>query len=145
MHIIRRKIATNTGTNVCDDHAKLMTHISLGNSVACERHLGFPSRYDGVLFAYFDYLLESFGFKTCKFGGSHGPKIAYSKPAAFSLFVLFLLVLFRLFFFWELSTYPTYGIGYHFEIVSSQVDPDLPKKSSFHALTVTMSQLFSID
>ena len=53
-----REIASNTGTNVCDDHAKLMTHISLGNSVAGERHLGFPSRYVGVLFAYFDYLLE---------------------------------------------------------------------------------------
>ena len=24
-----REIATNTGTNVCDDHTKLMTHISL--------------------------------------------------------------------------------------------------------------------
>ena len=48
-----REIATNAGANVCDDHAKLMTHISLGNSVAGERHLGFPSRYVGVLFAYF--------------------------------------------------------------------------------------------
>ena len=138
MNIIRREIATNTGTNVCDDHAKLMTHISLGNSVAGERHLGFASRYHGVLFAYFDYLLKSFGFKTCKFGESHGPKITSSKPAAFSLFVLFRLF----FFFWELSTYSTYGIGYHLEILSSQVDPALPKKSSFHALTVTMSQLF---
>ena len=32
-------IAANTGANVCDDHAKLMTHISLGNSVAGGRHL----------------------------------------------------------------------------------------------------------
>ena len=94
-----REIATNTGTNVCDDHAKLMSHISLGNSVAGERHLGFPSRYVGVLFAYFDYLLESFGFKTCKFRGSHGSKITSSKPVVFSLFVLFVLVLFRLYFF----------------------------------------------
>ena len=86
----------DTGANVCNDHAKLMTHISLGNSVAGERHLGFPSRYVGVLFAYFDYLLESFGFKTCKFGGSHGSKITSSKPVVFSLFVL---VLFRLCFF----------------------------------------------
>ena len=49
---------------------KLMTHMSLGNSVADERHLSFPSRYVGVLFAYFDYLLELFGFKTSQFGGS---------------------------------------------------------------------------
>ena len=105
----------DTGANVCNDHAKLMTHISLGNSVAGERHLGFPSRYVGVLFAYFDYLLESFGFKTCKFGGSHGSKITSSKPVVFSLFVL---VLFRLcFFFWGLSTYSTCKIGYHFEIL----------------------------
>ena len=61
------EIAANTGTNGCDDHAKLMAHISLGNSVAGEHH---PSRYVVVLFAYFDYLLESFGFKTCQFGGS---------------------------------------------------------------------------
>ena len=89
-----REIATNTGANVCNDHAKLMTHISLGNSVAGERHLGFPSRYGGVLFAYFDYLLESFGFKTCKFGGSRGSKISSKKPVVFSLFVLFNLFLF---------------------------------------------------
>ena len=97
--LLGRETATNTGTNVCDDHAKLMTHISLGNSVAGERHLGFPSRYVGVLFAYFDYLLESFGFKTYKSGGSHGSKITSSKPALFSLFVLFVLVLSRLYFF----------------------------------------------
>ena len=66
----RSEIAPNTGTNGCDDHAKLMTHMSLGNSVAGERHLGFQSRCVGVLFAYFDYLLESFGFKNCQFGGS---------------------------------------------------------------------------
>ena len=52
------EIAANIGTNGCDDHAKLMTHMSLGNSVAGERHLGFPSRYVGVLFTYFDYLLR---------------------------------------------------------------------------------------
>ena len=115
-----REIATNTGTNVCDDHTKLMTHFSLVSYVAGERHLGFPSRYVGVLFAYFDYLLESFGFKTCKFGGSHGSKITSRKPAVFSLFVLFLLVLSRLyFFFWGLSTYSTCEIGYYFEILSS--------------------------
>ena len=44
-----------------------MAHISLGNSVAGERQV---RRYVGVLFAYFDFLLESFGFKTCRFGGS---------------------------------------------------------------------------
>ena len=87
-----REIATNTGANVCNDHAKLMTHIiSLGNSVAGERHLGFSSRYVGVLFAYFDYLLESFGFKTYKFGGSYCSKITSSKPVVSSLFVLFVL------------------------------------------------------
>ena len=42
-----------------------------------------------------------------------------SKPAIFSLFVLFLLVLFHSFFFWGRRTYLTYGIGYHFEILSS--------------------------
>ena len=56
----RSEIAANTGTNGCDDHAKLMTHMSLGDSVAGERHLGFPSRYVGVLFA----------FRTFQFGGS---------------------------------------------------------------------------
>ena len=64
------EIAANTGTNGCDDHAKLMTHMSLGNSVASKRHLSFPSRHVGVVNAYFDYLLESFGFKTSQFGGS---------------------------------------------------------------------------
>ena len=64
------EIAANRGTNGCDDHAKLMTHMSLGNSVASERHLSFPSRYVRVVNAYFDYLLESFGFKTSQFGGS---------------------------------------------------------------------------
>ena len=46
------EMATNIGTNGCDDHAKLMTHMSQGNSVADgERHLGFPTRYVAVLFA----------------------------------------------------------------------------------------------
>ena len=40
--------------------------LSLANAI-----LGrFPSRYVGVLYAYFHYLLESFGFRNCKFGGS---------------------------------------------------------------------------
>ena len=80
----------------------------------------------GVLFAYFDYLLESVGFKTCKLGGSHHSKITSSKPTVFSSFVLFFLVLFRLYiyiFFWGLSTYSTCEISYHFEILSSRVDP----------------------
>ena len=65
------EIVTNTSTNGCDDHAKLMTHnVTRKLCQSGERHLGFPSRYVGVLFAYFDYLLESFGFKTCRFGGS---------------------------------------------------------------------------
>ena len=58
----------NTDTGVCDHHAK-MAHISLGSSVAGERYLGFSSRFVGLLFAYFNYLLESSGFRTCKFGG----------------------------------------------------------------------------
>ena len=52
-------------------------------------------------------------------------KITVSKSAVFSFFVLF-LVLFLLYiyiFFWGLRTYSTYGIGYHFEILSSHVDP----------------------
>ena len=40
--------------------------LSLANAILVQ----FSSRYVGVLFAYFDYLLESFGFKTCQFGGS---------------------------------------------------------------------------
>ena len=50
------EIAANTGTNGCDDHAKLMAHMSLGNSVAREHHLGFPSRYVVVLFARYSLL-----------------------------------------------------------------------------------------
>ena len=47
--LLGREIATNT------------------NSVAGECQV---DNYVGVLFAYFDYLLQSFGFKTCRFGGS---------------------------------------------------------------------------
>ena len=54
-----------------------MTHISLGNSVAGERHLGFPSRYVGVLFAFRLFNLEDLS-----------SKITSSKPAVFSLFVV---------------------------------------------------------
>ena len=65
--------------------------------------------------------------QTCKLGGSHGSKTTSSKPAVFSSFVLFVLVLFRFYiyiFFWGLNTYSTTcGISYHFEILSSQVDP----------------------
>ena len=50
-------------------------------------------------------------------------EIASSKPADFSLFVLFLLVLFRLYFFSGDAELGLNGIGYHFEILSSQVDP----------------------
>ena len=79
-----REIATNTSTNVC---MTIMQNGTYFTRKLCRWRT--PSRYVGVLFAYFDYLLESFGFKTCKFGESHGPKITSSKPAAFSLFVLF--------------------------------------------------------
>ena len=37
----------------CLCRLRKMTHISQGNSVAGECHFGFPSRYVGVLFAYF--------------------------------------------------------------------------------------------
>ena len=48
------EIVTNTSTNGCDDHAKLMTHnVTRKLCQSGERHLGFPSRYVGVLFAYF--------------------------------------------------------------------------------------------
>ena len=40
--------------------------LSLANAILVQ----FSSRYVGVLFAFFDYLLESFGFKTCQSGGS---------------------------------------------------------------------------
>ena len=43
------EIAANTGTNGCDDHAKLMTYMSLGTLSLAARIIG---------------------FKTCKFRGS---------------------------------------------------------------------------
>ena len=51
MHVIREG---------CDDHAKLMTHMSLGNSVAGERHLGFPSRYVGAQGGALKYFLGGY-------------------------------------------------------------------------------------
>ena len=60
-----REIATNTSTNVCMTIMQNGTYFT--RKLCCWR---MPSRYVGVLFAYFDYLLESFGFKTCQFGGS---------------------------------------------------------------------------
>ena len=60
-----REIATNTSTNVCMTIMQNGTYFT--RKLCCWR---MPSRYVGVLFAYFDYLLESFGFKTCRFGGS---------------------------------------------------------------------------
>ena len=51
-------------------------------------------------------------------------KITSSKLAVLSLFVLFLLVLFRLYtFFYGDAGLGVNGIGYHFEILDSQVDP----------------------
>ena len=51
-------------------------------------------------------------------------KITSSKLAVFSLFVRFLLVLFRLhIFFYGDSGLGVNGIGYHFERLDSQVDP----------------------
>ena len=72
----------------------------------------FPISQVGVLFAYFDYLLESLilGSRLVNLEDLSS-KIASSKPAVFSLFVLFLLALFRLysvfFFFWRRRTYST--------------------------------------
>ena len=59
-----------------------------------------PSRYVGVLFSYFDYLLELLilGSKLVDLDNLSS-KITSSKPAVFSLFVLFVLVLFCLYFF----------------------------------------------
>ena len=86
-------IAANTGTNVCDDHAKLMTYMSLANSFAgCQNHLGSKP-----------VNLEDLSSKTTS-----------SKPAEFFLFVLFLLVLFRLCFFsGDSGLIPLNGIGQH--------------------------------
>ena len=54
-------------------------------------------------------------------------KITSSKPAVFSLYVLFLLVLFRSYIFSSgdagLGLNGLNGIGFHFEILSSKVDP----------------------
>ena len=68
----------------------------------------------------FDYLLESFnlGSKLVNLEDLNS-KITSSKPADFSLFVLFLLVLFRLCFFSGDAGLGLNGIGYHFEILSS--------------------------
>ena len=60
-----REIATNTSTNVCMTIMQNGTYFT--GKLCCWR---MPSRYVGVLFAYFDYVLELFGFKTCWFGGS---------------------------------------------------------------------------
>ena len=84
-----REIATNTSTNVC---MTIMQNGTYFTRKLCRWRT--PSRYVGVLFAYFDYLLESFGFKTRQFF-----KITSSKPAVFSLFVVFLLVCFVYIFF----------------------------------------------
>ena len=55
-------------------------------------------------------------------------KITSSKPAVFSLFVLFVLVLFRLYSVFlggrgDAGLIRLNGIGYHFEVLSSQLDP----------------------
>ena len=97
-----------------------MTHISLGNSVAGERHLGFSSWYRGPLCLLWlrARIIWVQNLSVWRISAQKP-----SKPAVFSLFVLFLLVLFHLnSFFWGRRTYLTYGIGYHFEILSSQVD-----------------------
>ena len=59
------EIATYTSTNVCMMITQNGTY-PLGNSVAFERQVDTTR----VLFAYLEYLLESFGFKTCQFGAS---------------------------------------------------------------------------
>ena len=60
-----REIATNTNTNVCMTIMQNVTYFT--RKLCCWQ---MPSRYVGVLFAYFNYLLELFGFKTCWFGRS---------------------------------------------------------------------------
>ena len=60
-----REIATNTSTNIC---MTIMQNGTYFTRKLCPWRT--PSRYVGVLFAYFGHLLESFGFKTCRFGGS---------------------------------------------------------------------------
>ena len=70
-------------------------------------------------------------------------KITSSNPAAFSLFALFLRVLFRLysvFFSRDAGLIRLSGIGYHFEILSSQLDPT--KKE---LISCPMIRLFCID
>ena len=71
-------------------------------------------------------------------------KITSSKPAVFSLFVLFRLYIF----FSGDAGLGVNGIGYHFEILDSQAGQAVPTKkelSVFHALAVTMFRLFCID
>ena len=60
-----REIAINTSSNVC---MTIMQNGTYFTRKLC--HWRTPSRCVGVLFAYFDYLLESFGFQSYQFGGS---------------------------------------------------------------------------
>ena len=79
----------------------------------------------GVLFAYFDYLLESVGFKLANWEDLTALKQhLVNRPFSPRLFCLFLFCFVYIYiFFWGLNTYSTCGISYHFEILSSQVDP----------------------
>ena len=100
-----------------------MTHISPGNSVTGECHFGFPSRYVGVLFA---YLLESFGFKTFKFGGSQLQNNIYSFKTGHLPPCLFCFI--YIVFLGDTGLIQLNGID--FEISSSQVNI-LQKKGNF--------------
>ena len=82
------EIAANTSTNGCDDHAKLMTHMSLRNSVAGEHHLGFPSRYVGVIFVLTLITCQNHLGSRLVNLEDLSSKITSSKPAVFSLFVV---------------------------------------------------------
>ena len=84
----------------------------------------FPRRYVGVLFAYFDYLLEYLGSDVVNLEDL-SCKITSSKQAVFSLFVLFLLVIFLLYYFFlrTLHLFDLMELADTLKVLSAQVDP----------------------
>ena len=81
------EIAANTGTNGCYDHAKLMTHMSLGNSVAGEGHLGFPFPKQGSSLLTLITCQNHLGSRLVNLEDLSS-KITSNKQAVFSLFVI---------------------------------------------------------
>ena len=138
-----REIATYRGTNVC---MTIMQNDTYFTGKLCPWRTPswfFKLRYicRGPL-CHFDYLLPIICVQNLSVWRISA--IKSSKPAVFSLFVLFLLVLFHLnIFSWGRRTYLTSGIGYHFEILSSQVDDT--KKELISRLAATMFRLFCTD